>query len=101
VERRGAAIHVPNELHEKMKSIKGVGKLALKEGGSMSNLPPENCDSIPEHVKGKKRKHLHVLLNRGSALKERLVKEPGLGILFNPKIWWVVQPRIGAFQPQV
>ena len=102
VERRGAATHVLNELHEKMKSIKGVGKLALKEGGSMSNLPPtENCGSIPEQVKGKTRKHIHVLLNRGFVLKERLVKELGLGILFSPKIWWVVQPRIGAFQPQV
>ena len=96
VERRGAATHVLNELHEKMKSIKGVGKLALKEGGTA-----ENCGSIPEQVKGKTRKHIHVLLNRGSVLKERLVKELGLGILFSPKIWWVVQPRIGAFQPQV
>jgi hypothetical protein len=98
VERRGAAIHVLNELHEKMKSIKGVGKLALKEGVCLIFLL-RTATPLPNTFKGKKRKHLHVLLNRGSASKERLVKELGLGILFSPQIWWVVQ--LGAFQPQV
>jgi hypothetical protein len=73
---RGASIHVLNEL-QKMKSIKGVGRLALEEGGSMSDTLPENCDSISERAK---MRHLHVLLNRGSKLKERLAKELGLGI---------------------
>ena len=92
VNRRGAAIHVLNELQntQKMKSIKGVGRLALKEGGRVSDTPdtlPKNCDSISEQVKTRKRENLLVLLNRGSRLKERLVKELGLGILFSPKIW--------------
>lgn len=86
VDRRGASTHVLNEL-QKMKPIKGVGRLVLEEGGSMSDPLPENCDSISAQVKMKKRGHLHVLLNRGSKLKEKLVQELGLGILFSPKIW--------------
>lgn len=64
------------------KSIKGVGRLTLEEG---ENIPPENGE--PNEITKKEREKIRTQLGRGHKLKDILVKELGLGILFSPGIW--------------
>ena len=94
VGRRGAAIHVLNKLQGQQtntelpgKSIRGVGRLTLREEGDEPAISSKSCDSsVVERARDLQRKRISIQLSRGHRLK-KLVKELGFGILFSPKIW--------------
>jgi hypothetical protein len=94
VGRRGAATHVLTKLQGQQtntelsgKSIRGVGRLTLREEKNESTLSRRSCDSsVAERARYLQRKRISVQLGRGHRLK-KLVKELGWGILFSPKIW--------------
>lgn len=80
-----AASYVLSDLRKSKspgKSIKGIGKLTLEERG---NIPLKN--DKPSIAKEKERENIRMQLGRGHKLKDKLVKELGLGILFSPGIW--------------
>jgi hypothetical protein len=72
------------QAHAEAKSGTGASTqpaASYDRGTKYSNSPTrQNCDSISERAKMRKREHLHVLLNRGSKLEEKLAKELSLGI---------------------
>lgn len=90
VSRRSAASYALNKLQSSqtttthpIKSIRGVGPLAILEGETISSM-----DSSPaERVKIAQRNHIRMQLGRGHKLRDKLVKELGFGILFSPRIW--------------
>jgi hypothetical protein len=94
VSRRGAAIHVLNELQGQQtntelpgKSIRGVGRLTLRKKGDEPAISSKSYDSsVAERARYLQRKRISIQLGRGHRLK-KLVKELGWGILFSPKIW--------------
>jgi hypothetical protein len=94
VKRRGAATNVLNSMQDLRtdtetpgKWISGIGRVALGKGGDGSDLPPESCDiGIIKRSERLRKKHISMQLSRGQKLS-KLVKELGLGILFNPNIW--------------
>lgn len=83
--RKTAASYVLRDLPKSKtpgKSIKGIGRLALGERG---NIPTKN--DKPSIAEEKERENIRMQLGRGQRLKDTLVKELGLGILFSPGIW--------------
>lgn len=95
VGRRGAAIHVLNEMQHLPTDterpgtcLRGVGRIDLPDkGNSMHHLSSSRSDSIAEQDKRLQRKRISLQLSRGQKLSTKLVKGLGLGILFSPKIW--------------
>lgn len=86
VKRRGAATHVMNELQGKW--IKGVGNLSLGREGDGIGVDPERYDTgLSERALHLQRKRIGMQLSRGYKLNTKLVKDLGLGILFDPKVW--------------
>jgi hypothetical protein len=93
VGHRGAATHVLTKLQGQQtntelsgKSIRGVGKLTLREEKDEPTLSRKSCDSsVAERAKYLQKKRISIQLGRGHRLK-KLVKELGWGILFSPKI---------------
>lgn len=94
VDRRGAAIHVLNQM-QKMQIdatgqgswISGVGRVTLEDDKSDVLLIESGKVSITEQAKQVRRKRISVQLSRGQKLSTQLVKELGFGILFSPRIW--------------
>jgi hypothetical protein len=64
------------------KSIKGIGILTLGEGRDI-----RKSDEQEKKIARKERENILTQLSRGRRLKDTLVKELGLGILFSPGIW--------------
>jgi hypothetical protein len=95
VDRKGAAIHVLNQMQGVQLSgglrgrwISGVGRVTLTTEGYGSSLPLDDGDlGITERDRQAQRKRITMQLSRGQKLSTKLVKELGLGILFSPKIW--------------
>jgi hypothetical protein len=94
VGRRGAAIHVLNELQGQQtntelpgKSIRGVGRLTLRKEGDKPAISSKSYDfSVIERARDLQRKRISMQLSKGRRLK-KLVRELDLGILFSLKIW--------------
>ena len=95
VGRRGAAIHVLNEMQhlpadtERVGTwLSGVGRISLRdEECGTHHLSSSHGFSITEQDKQLQRKRIGMQLSRGQKLSTKLVKGLGLGILFSPKIW--------------
>jgi hypothetical protein len=68
------------------KSMNGVGRLTTIEEGE-EDIPLVHNSSIAERTRQMSRSQIRMYIGRGRKLREVLVKELGLGILFSPKIW--------------
>ncbi|KAL4869551.1 hypothetical protein BDV12DRAFT_196177 [Aspergillus spectabilis] len=93
VDRRGAAIHVLDEMQNTQMNVEGqgrwisgVGLVALNQD-ELSHELTGNPASIIESDRRQQRKHLSMQLSRGQKLSTKLVKELGFGILFSKRIW--------------
>lgn len=89
VKDRGASSHVMNQIQRRW--ISGVGVVTLHEGDSnfLSGSAPA---TITEGAKRLQRSRLQMQLNRGK-MCAKLVKELGLGILFDQNIWYILMER--------
>ncbi|KAL2802112.1 hypothetical protein BJX63DRAFT_438187 [Aspergillus granulosus] len=93
VDRRGAAIHVLDEMQTTRRSVEGqgrwisgVGMVALNQNELIHKLPSSPV-SVTESGRRQKRKLISMQLGRGQKLSTKLVKNLGFGILFSKKIW--------------
>ncbi|CEL01164.1 hypothetical protein ASPCAL00753 [Aspergillus calidoustus] len=93
VDRRGAAIHVLNEMQTTRGSVEGrgrwmsgVGMVALNQSEPSHELPSSPV-SLAESDQRQRRKLISMQLSRGQKLSTKLVKNLGFGILFSKKIW--------------
>lgn len=93
VDRRGAAIHVLNEMQTTRGSVEGrerwmsgVGMVALNQSEPSHELPSSPV-SLAESDQRQRRKLISMQLSRGQKLSTKLVKKLGFGILFSKKIW--------------
>ena len=94
VNRRGAAIHVLNQMQKMQMDatgqgswISGVGRVTLEDDKSDVLLIESGKVSVTEQAKQVRRKRISVQLSRGQKLSTQLVKELGFGILFSSRIW--------------
>ncbi|KAE8358565.1 hypothetical protein BDV27DRAFT_163459 [Aspergillus caelatus] len=87
VKQRGAAMHVMDQIQNRW--IGGVGIVTLQEGNShyLSGSDPASISAEEKHLQ---RNRISMQLNRGK-LCSKLVKELGLGILFDENIWAYVK----------
>lgn len=83
VKQRGAAKHVMDQIQNRW--IGGVGTVTLQEGSSyyQAGSGPASISAEAKHLQ---RNRISMQLNRGK-LCAKLVKELGLGILFDENIW--------------
>lgn len=91
MERKGAAIHVLNQIQKKIeptsKCISGIGRLEIDEEVDNDDVPLQSRNaSMTEHARTLQRKQSTLSLSRGQKMC-KLVKELGLGVLFIPWIW--------------
>ncbi|KAK5042845.1 hypothetical protein LTR84_012800 [Exophiala bonariae] len=94
VGRRGAAIHVLNEMQHLSADttrlgtcLSGVRRIDLQdEGNSTHHLSSDRGLSVAKQDKRLQRKRISIQLTRGQKLSTKLIKGLGLGILFSPKI---------------
>jgi hypothetical protein len=93
VDRRGAAIHVLNEMQTTRRSVEdqgrwisGVGTVALNQSEAGHELPGSPV-SLAESDQRQRRKLISMQLSRGQKLSTKLTKNLGFGILFSKKIW--------------
>jgi hypothetical protein len=95
VKHKGAATYVLNQMQNLQTSaeqpgkwIGGVGRITLDdERYESTNLPKSYDASVVEQKRVLQRKRITNQLSRGRKLSTRIVKELGLGILFDPQIW--------------
>jgi hypothetical protein len=90
VKRNTAASYVLDKLQDSQtsinqpsKSIRGLGLLTFGEGENTSN------NRLSPAERATQRNRFRTYLARGHRLREKLVKELGIGILFSPDIWLV------------
>ncbi|BDD60236.1 hypothetical protein MAP00_005381 [Monascus purpureus] len=90
VKQRGAAKHVMDQIQNRW--IGGVGTVTLQEGSSyyQAGSGPASISAEAKHLQ---RNRISMQLNRGK-LCAKLVKELGLGILFDENIWAYVKSGI-------
>ncbi|KAL2844845.1 hypothetical protein BJX68DRAFT_269381 [Aspergillus pseudodeflectus] len=93
VDRRGAAIHVLNEMQTTRRSVEdqgrwisGIGTVALNQSEAGHELPGSPV-SLAESDQRQRRKLISMQLSRGQKLSTKLAKNLGFGILFSKKIW--------------
>ena len=68
------------------KSISGIGRVTLAEDQNELSISDYN-PSIAKNIQRSKRKQITMQLSRSKQLSTKLVKELGLGVLFNRSIW--------------
>ncbi|KAB8213056.1 hypothetical protein BDV33DRAFT_210576 [Aspergillus novoparasiticus] len=83
VKQRGAAKHVMDQIQKRW--IGGVGKITLQEGNShyLSGSSPASISAKEKYIQ---RNRISMQLSRGKQCA-KLVKNLGLGILFDENIW--------------
>ncbi|KAE8396945.1 hypothetical protein BDV37DRAFT_289843 [Aspergillus pseudonomiae] len=90
VGERGAALHVMNQIQDRW--ISGVGIVTPHED-EYNSLSRSGSSSITAEGKYLQRKRINTQLYRGK-MCTKLVKELGLGILFDRNIWVYVKSKI-------
>ncbi|CEL07121.1 uncharacterized protein CDV56_101378 [Aspergillus thermomutatus] len=93
VDRRGATMHVLDEMQNTPTNvdgegrwISGLGMVALNQVEPSQELTGSPI-SVTKSDRRQQRRHFSVQLSRGQKLSTKLVKNLGFGILFSRKIW--------------
>ncbi|OAP53878.1 hypothetical protein AYL99_11900 [Fonsecaea erecta] len=96
VGRKGAAKHVLDRLQRMQRGslskgiwVGGVGRLNDASEDDATEPDPDRSAGVTEAYRRTERKRISVHLSRGQKLTT-LIKAVGLGILFSPKIWQVL-----------
>ncbi|KAL4933516.1 uncharacterized protein BDV17DRAFT_111257 [Aspergillus undulatus] len=90
VDRRGATMHVLDEMQNTPTNVEGEGRWISGLGMvALNQVEPSQgrSVSITESDRRQQRKHFSMQLGRGQKLSTKLVKNLGIGILFSRKIW--------------
>lgn len=87
VDHKGVATYLLDKIQLSGKYIKSLGMLTLEDGDTTIDGPSDARGTLAERNQKLQRKRLITQLSRGQTLSNKLVKNLGLGILFDKNIW--------------